>query len=89
MRLFATAGDTAIRPDITIGIEGLSGEPCADLKLALRVLRQFHGILTNEKGNRYESERPHSPAFPSLTKREFHASNPKEIAHDDPPAVQS
>jgi hypothetical protein len=57
------------------------------LQVALCLLLKTRGNPGNQN-KRYENHRSYSPAFSSLTKREFHASHPEKAAVDDTASVQ-
>ena len=58
-----------------------------NLQVALCLLLETRGNPGNQN-KRYENHRSYSPAFSSLTKREFHASHPEETVGDDTASVQ-
>jgi hypothetical protein len=58
-----------------------------NLQVALRLLIETRGNLGTQN-KRYENHWSDSPAFSSLTKREFHASHPEEAVGDDTASVQ-
>lgn len=57
------------------------------LQVALCLLLEIRGNPGNQN-KRYENHRSYSPAFSSLTKREFHASHPEEAARDNAASIQ-
>ena len=64
-------------------------QPTAPAKVALRLLYETRDSPDKPECKQYEIYRANTTAFSSLTKREFHASDPEEAHGDVTVAIQS